>query len=275
MRLAVASGKGGTGKTTLAVALAQSLAESRPVQLLDCDVEEPNVKLFLKQNRRSTRTVNNLVPKVDPTVCVGCGECASHCEFNALAVTGGKLMVFPELCHSCGRCLRHCPVKALTEVPVRIGTLTRAEDGPVSYVWGTLDLGQPMAPPLIREVLKEAAGEELTIVDCPPGTSCSMIAAVRGSDYVLLVTEPTPFGLSDLGLALETVRHLGLPHGVIINRSGSADALAEDYCARAGVSVLLKIPEDRRIAEALAEGKTLLDPLPEIAEGLCDLVGGL
>jgi len=274
LTLAVASGKGGTGKTTVAVALALSLAGTRSVQLLDCDVEEPNTHLFLRQHRRTVRTINTLVPRVDPEVCTGCGQCASHCAFNALAVTGGKLMIFPELCHSCGRCLRHCPVSALTETPVPIGTLTQAEDGPLCY-WGTLDLGQPMAPPLIREVRKEASVEELTVIDSPPGTSCSMIAAVRGSDYVFLVTEPTPFGLNDLGLALETVKGLGIPHGVILNRSGRADALVEEYCARAGVGILMKIPESRRVAEALARGKTLLDPMPEIAHRFVELMESL
>lgn len=268
MTIAIASGKGGTGKTTVSVALAQALSQHNQVHFLDCDVEEPNAHLFIRPVAPSTRMIANLVPQVDPAACTGCGSCASHCQFNAIAIAGTVAMIFPELCHSCGRCLRHCPSLALAEMPVPIGIIDESRCGSLHFAWGTLGIGQTMSPPLIRELKKLSESEGFTLIDCPPGTSCAMVGAIRDSDFVLLVTEPTPFGLNDLQLAVETVQELGIVHGVIINRSGSNDRLIEDYCAVAHIPVFLKIAEDRRVAEGISRGQSLLDVRPEMAEQL-------
>jgi MinD superfamily P-loop ATPase len=261
MRIAVASGKGGTGKTTVSVALAKAF--DRPVAFLDCDVEEPNSAFFLKPEIQETRSVTMAVPEVDPAACTACGACTELCAFNALAVAGESVMIFPELCHSCGGCARICPQHALTEQPVEIGTLQRGTSGTVEVFEGRLKIGCAMAPPLIRAV-KKAAAERTLILDAPPGTSCPMITAVSGCDFVVLVTEPTPFGLHDLTLAVETVRKLGLSFGVVINRSDSGDDRVERYCEAEKIRILLQIPESRKVAEAYSRGRTLLEAAPEL-----------
>lgn len=268
MRLAVASGKGGTGKTTLSIALA---LVSDGATLLDCDVEEPNVNLFLPGEENPHETVSVNIPQVDMKRCDGCGECARFCQFNALAVFPGQTLVFPELCHSCGGCMMVCPQKAISEIPRRIGELVSGTFRQVHWVQGRLDVGHPMSPPLIRAVLARR-GPGLTVIDSPPGTSCPMVAAVEGADYVLLVTEPTPFGLHDLDLAVATLNQMSVPFGVVINRSDAGDDGVEKYCREKNIQVWMRIPMNRRIAEVYSTGGTLLDAVPELAPPLREML---
>ncbi len=278
MKIAVASGKGGTGKTTIAVALALS-ARGRTA-LLDCDVEEPNAALFLRGTDEVGSVVTVPVPVINTELCTACGQCASFCEFNAIVCIGKTVMAFSELCHSCGGCMRVCPVQAITEKPIAVGSLTekkiaRAGEEPLELIEGLLTIGNAMSPPVIRAVKERAergqpsgvnAGtskaERTIILDCPPGTSCPMVTAVGGADYVVLVTEPTPFGLHDLDLAVKTVRKMGLPFGVIVNRSDSGDDRVVAYCEREQIRVLMLIPEDRRIAVGYSKGQPLIESVP-------------
>ncbi len=269
MRLAVASGKGGTGKTTVAVNLAR--VWNGPVQLLDCDVESPNAGLFLKGETLATEIAGMPVPAVDEALCTGCGICSAFCEYNSIACAGGTAMVFPEMCRGCGGCAMLCPVKAITEREHRIGVIETLGAGDITLIRGRLDVGAAMAPPLIRQVKLRASSELPCIIDCPPGTSCPVITAMKGSDMVLLVTEPTPFGLNDLELAVETVKELGMPFGVVLNRSGSGDRRVHEFCSSRGISLLMEIPDDRRYAEAYSRGELLADSFP----GLRDLFAGL
>jgi MinD superfamily P-loop ATPase len=259
MKIAIASGKGGTGKTTLAVALAQ--AAGKAVHLLDCDVEAPNANLFLKGAFVRQRLVTMPVPVVDETKCVGCGACSSFCAFQALVVLGARPVVSYDLCHGCGGCKRVCPQKAIYETPHRLGTVETFSAGSITITQGTLDIGAALATPLIRD-LKKGAVDDLIVIDAPPGTSCPVVAALKEVDFVLLVTEPTPFGLNDLRLAVDVVRALGLPFGVVVNRAHEADAFVQPYLTQQRIALLATIPDDPRIARAYAEGIPLLDALP-------------
>ncbi len=269
MKLAVASGKGGTGKTTVAVNLARCW--NGPIQLLDCDVEAPNAGLFLEGDLLLTETAGVPVPVVDESLCTGCGICSAFCEYNAIACAGGSAMVFPEMCHGCGGCALVCPERAIKETDHRIGVVETLRSGSITLIRGRLDVGAAMAPPLIRKVKLMASPELPCIIDCPPGTSCPVIAAMKGSDRVLLVTEPTPFGLNDLKLAVETVKELGIPFGVVLNRSGSGDGRVQEFCSSRNIPLLVEIPDDRRYAEAYSRGELLVDSFP----GLRDLFVGL
>jgi MinD superfamily P-loop ATPase len=270
MQIAIASGKGGTGKTTLSVALAQIW--DGPVQLLDCDVEAPNASIFLSLEKSSEQTVSVPVPAVDSARCTGCGKCATICQFNALAVAGKSVLVFEELCHSCGGCARICPEQAITEQPRRIGKIRTGQIGTIRLTEGRLDIGRAMVPPLIRAVKKSVDPKLPILIDCPPGTSCPMITAVKDSDFVILVTEPTPFGLHDLTLAVETMRLLKLPFGVILNRSDVGDNRVVEYCEKEKIRLLLQIPESRKIAEAYSRGESILSATPELAPSLRNLL---
>lgn len=263
MKVAVASGKGGTGKTTVAVSMALALEGKMPVQFLDCDVEEPNGHLFLKPVYTREEEVTLLIPEIDENKCNYCGTCAKICNFNAIAVAGRKVLVFPELCHGCGACTRFCPEGAIREVPFRIGVVATGRAGSIEMVEGRLDIGKPLAPPVIKAVKKHAQPDKDVIIDAPPGTSCPVVAAINGSDFCLLVTEPTPFGLYDLKLAVEVTRELGIPCGVIINRSTSTDDDVEKYCYTEGIPVVLKIPFDQRYAACYAKGDPLVLKFPE------------
>ncbi|MCU0592126.1 MAG: ATP-binding protein [Desulfobacterales bacterium] len=269
MILAIASGKGGTGKTTLAVNLARAF--DRPLQLLDCDVEEPNSHLFLPGETISEEAVSILVPEVDEALCDGCGECGRFCAYHAIISYGAKPLVFAEMCHGCGGCMMVCRKKAIREIPKRIGAIERRQSGNVDLVTGRLDVGQAMAPPLIRAVKQRLDPSLPAILDAPPGTSCPVIATIRGADFVLLVTEPTPFGLHDLSLAVDMVRELALPFGVLVNRAGSGDDRVHRYCTQASIPVLAEIADDRRIAEAYSKGRLIVEALPEYR----DLFAGL
>lgn len=261
LTISIASGKGGTGKTTVAVNLALALGETLPVQFLDCDVEEPNAHFFLKPRIESTEEVSTLVPEIDEGLCDHCGTCARVCAFNALAVVQEAVLVFSELCHGCGACALLCPRKAIREVPKRIGVIESGSAGPVEFLQGRLDVGQAMSPPVIRALKRRRDAVRTVIVDAPPGTSCPVVEAMRSSDFCLLVTEPTPFGLHDLELAAGAAKALGLPRGVLINRAdgGEGDARIRAFCDEEKIPVLMTIPFDRRIAEAYSRGETLLD----------------
>lgn len=261
MKIAVASGKGGTGKTTVSLNLAK--AWGTPVRLLDCDVEEPNCHVFLSQSVEWSETVTIPVPLVDEELCNACGECSRFCAFNAIVSLASKPMVFPELCHGCGGCAKICPQQAITETGQRIGVVEIGREGAITLVEGRIDVGVPLVPPLIRAVKKHAREAEVIILDAPPGTSCPVIATISDCDFVILVTEPTPFGLHDLKLAVELVQKLEIPFGVVINRSGMGDDRVNEYCQQLNVPIILEIPNDRRIAEAYSRGTLMVDALPE------------
>jgi len=270
MKIAVASGKGGTGKTTLAVGLAVCLGAK--ARLLDCDVEEPNCHIFLKPELDYRETLGIPVPVVDAANCDACGKCAALCQFNAIAVVKSGAMVFEDLCHGCGGCTLVCPTGAITEGSRTIGTLETGSAGAIQFVVGRLRVGEAMSPPLIRAVKKHALPNRINIIDAPPGTSCPAIAAVKDSDYVILVTEPTPFGLHDLELAVGTVRKMQLPFGVVINRADVGDARVHDYCRSEEIQVLLEIPHSRRVAEAYSRGQSVVEALPELRRDLIGLM---
>ena len=262
MIISVASGKGGTGKTLVATNLALALSDKVRVQLLDCDVEEPNDNVFLHLHLNNSQLVYIPIPKINEDKCTYCGKCAEVCVYNAIAVLPEKVLVFPELCHGCGACSYLCPEAAITEEGRQIGVLEKGNSGNLELVQGKLNIGEPMAPPVIREVKKHIDSKSEVIIDVPPGTSCPVIEAVKGSDFCLLVTEPTPFGLYDLSLAVEVVRKLGIPFGVIINRVGVGDDKVEHYCQEQQIPILLKIPLDRSIAALYSQGIPLVEGMP-------------
>jgi MinD superfamily P-loop ATPase len=267
MRIAVASGKGGTGKTTVATSLALSL-EATETRFLDCDVEAPNAHLFLNPNLERREEVGILIPEVDEEACTHCGRCAEVCQFHAIAVIGTKTLVFPELCHGCGSCTLVCPEGAISE---RLEVMGVIESGPtpadMPFARGLMHVGEPMAVPIIRQLVdQEMNGGETVIIDAPPGTSCPVVESVRGADYALLVTEPTPFGLHDLKLMVEVVQELGIPAGVIINRDGVGDAAVDAFCAKVGLPVLMRIPLRREIGAGIAAGKPLVEITPGYVE---------
>ncbi len=260
----MASGKGGTGKTTVAANLSRVAArQGLDVSYLDCDVEEPNGHIFLKPNFESTQPVSVPVPAVDEDKCTACGKCTDICQYNAIALLGKTVITFPNLCHGCGGCMLVCPTGAISETGREVGVIEEGMADGVRFVHGKLRIGEAMAPPLIREVKKRTSSDGLTIIDAPPGTSCPVIQSVRQSDYVLLVTEPTPFGLNDLRLAVEMLRVLRLPFGVVVNRADVGDEAVFDYCADEGIEVVMRIPDDRRIAEAYSRGQLAVEALPE------------
>jgi MinD superfamily P-loop ATPase len=301
MIITVASGKGGTGKTTVAVSLAssltaerQGLANQEPLDkesghstrplFLDCDVEEPNAALFLRPDIQERREVGQMIPEVDLEKCTYCGRCAEVCQYHAVAVVGEKVLVFPELCHGCGSCALNCPTEAIREVLHVTGIVERGwalrtragEAGLVEFGQGTMNVGEPMAVPIIRQlkqwVIPTDPGDRPIILDAPPGTACPVVESMRGADFVLMVTEPTPFGLHDLRLAVEVARdELGLPVGVVINRDGVGDRGVDAYCTAESIPILMRIPLDRRIAEAYSDGRSLVEVLPAYRRQFRDL----
>lgn len=273
MRIVVASGKGGTGKTTVATNLAWVVARAgRSVQLLDCDVEEPNCHIFLKPDITAVESVGLCVPQVDRDRCTGCGECARMCEYKAIICIKEQALLFPELCHGCGGCALVCPEEAITEVPRELGTVEIGQAEGIDFVQGLLNVRQAMSPPVIRAVKQHIQPETLAILDAPPGTSCPVISAIHGSDYVVLVTEPTPFGLNDLDLAVKMVDVLGLPKGVLINRSDVGDSRVVDYCHEHDIKVLAEIPNDRAVAETYSRGELPARTLPGYADRFAELL---
>ncbi len=265
MKIAVASGKGGTGKTTVALALAESFGPE--TLLVDCDVEEPNCHLFSTAPVLSLRSVKIQVPAFDDSRCTGCGACVKACRFHALARLGSRILLFPELCHSCGGCQLACPESAIQETSEKIGTIEFRADARFQLLSGTMKIGHAMAPPVIRQLKSIADGHRHVIFDAPPGTACSFTTTVQGCDIALLVTEPTPFGLHDLKLAVDALKVMKLRHAVILNRSlPEGDELIDTYCRKNQIPLLLKIPFSREAAEGYSCGRSLLSTRPEWGE---------
>jgi MinD superfamily P-loop ATPase len=260
MIVSVASGKGGTGKTSVAVNFALSLSN---VQLLDCDVEEPNAYLLLHADLQKTEPVYSLIPVVNEKLCSHCGKCSSFCQYNALFTTAEKTLVFPELCHNCGGCAIVCPEKAITWMKNRIGTLTFSAAGDLALVYGELEIGKPLSVPIIKAVKKQTETDKTVILDSPPGTSCPFVETVRGSDFCILVTEPTPFGLHDLKMAVAVLRKIAVPFGVVVNRAGIGDDKVYEYCKKENIRILLEITYQRRIAELYSKGVPFSLEMPE------------
>lgn len=261
MIISIASGKGGTGKTTISTNLALSIPGS--VSLLDCDVEEPNAHLFIKPQITSQEVVYTFIPSVDSELCTGCKKCTDICRFNALAVVGTKVIVFPELCHSCGGCMEVCPENALTEDKRELGIVEEGSRGSLQFLQGISRIGEAMSPPLIKAVRAKAPQVDTTIIDAPPGTSCPVITSMVDTDFVLLVTEPTPFGLHDLILAVEAVKVLGIPCGLVINRADLGYKEVHQYADNEGLPILMEIPFDKSIAEIYSKGDILVEERPE------------
>jgi MinD superfamily P-loop ATPase len=267
--LSVASGKGGTGKTMVATSLALSLHDQ--VQLLDCDVEEPNAHIFLKPVFTDTERVCVPVPEVDQENCTHCRVCSEVCAYHAIATMPREVLVFPDLCHGCGACSRLCPEGVITERDEEVGTVESGESGHIRFVQGKLNVGKAMAPPVIRKVKERIDRDGTVIVDVSPGTSCPVVESLKGSDFCLLVTEPSPFGLNDLTLAVELARKLCIPCGLVLNRAGVGDSGVEDYCKREGIPILMTIPLDTEIARSYSKGVPLVEAIPEYRESFLEL----
>lgn len=266
LTISVASGKGGTGKTLVATSLARVLADRDPL-IIDADVEEPNVALYLPVNSLRSEPVNRPIPLVDAERCTYCGICSEVCQFGALAVLPQQVLVFPELCHSCGACVGLCPQKAISEEHLSLGEIeTGIIDGIGHLAAGRLNVGEILSPPVIKAVKKKQTGHELVIIDCPPGTTCPMIEAVRGSDYCLLITEPTPFGRHDLSLALKACNLLEIESGIIINRWQAEDNGIMELAEEFGVPILGRIPFSIELARAYCQGQDPLLVLPNLRD---------
>ncbi len=277
MKVVIASGKGGAGKTMLSVNLAVVMAAEMTVGLLDCDVEEPDCHLYLRPSAVNTGPVSTAVPQIDAALCDGCGLCARACEFHALLALPGLPLVMPELCHGCGVCSFVCPRGAVSDGAREIGSVSDGDARGVHLRWGLLTVGEARSTPVIRAV-KDLSGSQpmdLVIIDAPPGVACPVVETMRGADYVILVAEPTRFGLHDLRLAARTAQELGLPFGVVVNRAGIGDDGVERFCKEEGIPVLMEIPEDRRVAEACSRGEALAATDEAFAARLRGLAGAV
>jgi len=271
MIISVASGKGGTGKTLVATSFALSIKGKEKVRLLDCDVEEPNDHIFLKPDFTETVPVSIKTPEIIREKCNLCGKCAEVCAYNAIAVLPNNVMTFAELCHGCGACSYLCPQKAIKEVEREIGVINHGSAGGIDFFEGKLNVGETMPVPIIRKVKEHADYTGVVIVDVSPGTSCPVVESVKGSDFCLLVTEPTPFGFNDLQLAVATVRELDVPCGVIINRENKAGNDIEKYCREQKIPLMMSIPLDIEIARNYSRGMTLVEGMPEWKNKFFDL----
>jgi len=259
--ISIASGKGGTGKTTVATNLASSLGSG--VRLLDCDVEEPNAHLFIKPVIESEETITTPVPEIDGDKCTLCGKCCEICQFKAIVRIADTILPFTDLCHSCGGCIEVCPEDAIKETHRKLGKLEKGHKNGIEFIHGRLRIGEAMAPPLIKKVRSYGKADGITIIDAPPGTSCPVIAAMKDADFITLVTEPTPFGLHDLKLAAGAVKLLKLPCGIVINRSDLGDDRVKEFAENENIPILMEIPFDRQIAEAYSKGELIVENIQE------------
>jgi MinD superfamily P-loop ATPase len=268
MIITVASGKGGTGKTTVAVNMALSIGN---VQLLDCDVEEPNSHILLQPKIDESKPVYTKVPVISEELCVYCRKCSTFCAYNAIFVAPKTVMVFPELCHSCGGCMLVCPKDAINEKERQIGVIKKGEANGVEIVYGELNVGEAMAVPLIMAVKKEIKNDKTVVIDAPPGTACSLVASVHKTDYCILVTEPTPFGLHDLKITVQVLKNLGVSMGVVINRAGIGDRKVYEYCEEEKIPVLMEIAFSKNIAELYSRGVPFVNAMPEWKEKFLEI----
>ncbi len=272
MRIAIASGKGGTGKTTLSANLAAFLSETEPVVLADLDVEEPNAGLFIQGKLKNEEVKYKMIPEWNSETCTFCGECQKNCNFHAVIQLGPQILVFPELCHSCYACSELCPTGSLPMVSQRMGVLKHYSGNNIAFIESHLDIGQEQAVPLIGQTIQYVEDNfddnTLKIYDAPPGTSCPVIEATKDADFIILVTEPTPFGLHDLKLAVETVKELQKPFAVVINRYGLGDDKVLDYCKENKIPIIAKIPNQRVIAELYSRGELIYNQVPEFRDEL-------
>jgi MinD superfamily P-loop ATPase len=274
MKIVFASGKGGTGKTTIAVNLAYFLAHSnQKVRYIDCDVEEPNGHLFLKPEITQKKPVKVMVPVIDNDKCTYCGECGARCEYKAIVNLPSVTMIFPELCHSCGLCLKVCPVGAISEGEREVGY---TEEGKafqnIEFIHGVLNVGEPMATPVIKEVKDNYNNGYVQIIDAPPGTSCPVVKTMTDTDFVVLVTEPTPFGLHDLKIVVSVARSMHKSFGVVVNRDQGNFMPLKNYLEEENIPLLMALPEDRRIAESYSRGEVIIKNLPEYRDNFADLI---
>jgi MinD superfamily P-loop ATPase len=276
MKIAIASGKGGTGKTTLSTNLAVMIAQNlnKNVTLVDLDVEEPNSKLFIDVDLYKTEEVSVMVPQWDANLCSNCGKCKGICEFNALVGLKNSVMIFPELCHNCYLCSDLCPTNALPMKPHRIGMLNEFKKEKLHFIEGVLDVGVEQAVPLIKAVKKYALNNEFVIFDCPPGTSHPVIESVNGVDLVILVTEPSPFGFNDLVLAIETMKVLKKKFVVVINRADNIYKDINEYCKKENIEIIAEIPDSRKIAELYSNGKLIYNEISEELNKIYDYIIG-
>jgi len=243
-----------------------AVALGTDVNLLDCDVEEPNDHIFIQPKITRTEKVSLKVPQVDMNKCSLCGKCQEICQFQAIVVVGTTVLTFPELCHSCGGCMEVCPENAITEIDREMGIFESGSRNGLEFAYGRIFVGQVMAVPVIERVRAAVQPDKVNIIDAPPGTSCPVISSVKNTDFVILVTEPTPFGLNDLKLAVGMVKILAIPHGIIINRSDLGDEKVKEYAKEENIPILMEIPFDRQIAETYSKGKLLVEELPELKE---------
>lgn len=282
MRIAVASGKGGTGKTTIATSLALSLSAERETWYVDCDVEAPNGHLFLRPNFTYSTQAVIKIPQIQVDQCTMCGKCVEVCQFHALANVVKSIMVFPQLCHGCGSCTLNCPEQAISEVDNPIGMLESGYTAEgIRFQRGVLSISEPMPTPVIRQLkrMDQAPDDALVILDSPPGASCSVVETLRGADYALLVTEPTPFGLHDLKQMIGIVQDMNIPAGIVVNRDGIGSPQVEAYLLELSLPILLRVPFDKKIASGIAAGESLMAVRPEyrqdflnMYQAICDQV---
>jgi len=260
MIISIASGKGGTGKTTIATSLALAVSN---IQFIDCDVEEPNSRIFLKPTIENSQEVNILFPEVDIESCTFCGKCAEFCQFNAISVLEDNVLIFKELCHYCGGCKIVCPNDAISESKRSIGKIEMGNLNGIEFIDGALTVSYPTPTPVIKQMKSYISKELDTIIDSPPGTACPMVESVENSDFCILVTEPTPFGLNDLKLAIDVAEKMNIRYGVIINQSDIGDNKVKEFCSKKGIEILLEIPYSRKIAEGYSRGENLISVIPE------------